>query len=110
MPNSGAGAGETRTAGQGGIPVGMSVHGAARFATRDEVRQAGLLRDRLPRLIPDNLMIWWDAHDFKNDRVWRRLDQLIVGGARRQDDVVVRALLRLYAMVNVRSAAWLKPI
>jgi type IV secretory pathway TraG/TraD family ATPase VirD4 len=61
----------------------MSVHGTARFATRDELRMAGLLRSRPAGTFPEGLMVgWWfaDLHDFEPIEYQGDLHQLIVGG------------------------------
>jgi type IV secretion system protein VirD4 len=61
----------------------MSVHGTARFALRDEVRQAGLVCGRQPGEFPDGLMVgWWIAgtDDFEPIEYAGDLHQLIVGG------------------------------
>jgi type IV secretory pathway TraG/TraD family ATPase VirD4 len=61
----------------------MSVHGTARFATRDELREVGLLRSRPPGTFSEGLMVgWWfaDLHDFEPIEYEGDLHQLIVGG------------------------------
>lgn len=61
----------------------MSVHGTARFAERDELRKAKLIRDRPPGELPEGLMVgWWfeDQYDFTPIEYDGDLHQLIVGG------------------------------
>ncbi|WP_027547617.1 type IV secretory system conjugative DNA transfer family protein [Bradyrhizobium sp. WSM2254] len=61
----------------------MSVHGTARFADRDELRKAKLVRDRPPGDLPEGLMVgWWfeDQYDFTPIEYSGDLHQLIVGG------------------------------
>lgn len=61
----------------------MSVHGTARFATRDELRRAGLIQGRPSGEFPEALMVgWWfaDARDFEPLEYGGDLHQLIVGG------------------------------
>ncbi len=61
----------------------MSVFGTARFATRDELRRAGLLRGRPPGEMPDRLLLgWWleNQHDFEPIEYGGDLHQLVIGG------------------------------
>lgn len=63
--------------------AGMSVHGTARFAERDELRKAKLVRERPPGEFPEGLMVgWWfeDQYDFTPIEYNGDLHQLIVGG------------------------------
>src|SRR5882757_8269455 len=61
----------------------MSVHGTARFATRQELRTAGLLGGGTSQPAPDGLMLgWWfeSRYDFEPITYGGDLHQLIVGG------------------------------
>jgi type IV secretion system protein VirD4 len=61
----------------------MSVHGTARFATRGELRDAGLLRSRPAGEFTEGLMVgWWfgDKYDFEPIEYDGDLHQLIAGG------------------------------
>lgn len=61
----------------------MSVHGTARFAERDELRKAKLVRERPPGEFPEGLMVgWWfkDQYDYTPIEYNGDLHQLIVGG------------------------------
>lgn len=61
----------------------MTVHGTARFATRQELKDAGLLGGWTPGAPADGLMLgWWyeDRYDFEPITYRGDLHQLIVGG------------------------------
>jgi type IV secretory pathway TraG/TraD family ATPase VirD4 len=61
----------------------MSVYGTARFAAKDDLRAAGLIKDRPPGSYPQGLMIgWWidDIDSFQPIEYTGDLHQLIVAG------------------------------
>ena len=61
----------------------MSVYGTARFAEKEDLRAAGLIKDRAPGEYPNGLMIgWWidDIYSFQPIEYTGDLHQLIVAG------------------------------
>jgi type IV secretion system protein VirD4 len=62
----------------------MSVHGTARFATRDELERTGLLGDWTPGAAPPGGLLlgwWWESpYDFAPITYSGDLHQIIVGG------------------------------
>jgi type IV secretion system protein VirD4 len=90
----------------------MSVFGTARFATREELREADLLRDRGPGEMPDRLLLgWWyeSKHDFEPIEYGGDLHQLIIGGTGSGKFTTALAPLLLGSSLDDQSVVMIDP-